>query len=234
MAGAICFITGPEGSGTTALVRALTNHPAAAKGDAARYGHPALHAAAGAQLIDAALMCSDRAGTIRLADAARARQQLHAASAALFAAQPAARALFFKYSTPAFRPKRWPVFVPLFEVPEFRVLIIWRRPIDAIYSAFRRFYQGGHPGRDFLAAAHAYASATRHIRRQLSDSPADRYLTLRYEALVARPEPVLREVCAFAELDYRSAEELLPGRGFSDEGGKWKHALRSALTSRRT
>ena len=52
----ICFITGPEGSGTTALLRALTNHPEAVKGDADRYGHHNLRGVPGAQLIPAALM----------------------------------------------------------------------------------------------------------------------------------------------------------------------------------
>ena len=230
----IFFITGPEGSGTTALVRALTNHPGVVKGDAARYGHPTFRADAGAQLISVALMSAPRAGIFDLTDRAEARRQLEDNAAALFAAQPGTRAIFFKYSTPASRPKLWPVFLPLFEIPEFRVVVIWRRPLDSIYSAFRRFYRDqGHDARGFVAAVRAYTQGVRHIRWQLGRSPRDRSLCLRYETLVTRPEATLRGLCAFASLDYRPAEQLLPGTGFSNENGKWKQALRRTLASGR-
>jgi hypothetical protein len=226
----IYFITGPEGSGTTVLVRALTNHPGVVKGDAARYGHPSLHGRAGAQLIPAALMSTRRAGIFNLADPAAARRCLGDNATALFAAQPGSRAIFFKYSTPASRPHLWPVFLPLFELPEFRVIVIWRRPMDSIYSAFRRFYRS--PGRDalgLLAAARSYARAVRHIRRQLGRSPRDRWFSLTYEGLVTRPEAELRSLYAFADLPYCPAEQLLPDRGFSNENGKWKRALRTVV-----
>lgn len=224
------FITGPEGSGTTALVQALTNHPSVVKGDAARYGHVSLHASAGAQLLPAALMSTHRAHRFDLADPEGARRLLRANSAALLAAQPGTKAIFFKYSTPAFRPLRlWPVFLPLFELPDFRTVVIWRHPLDSIHSAFRRFYQGRHPVLGFLAAARSHLWATRHIRWQLARSPRDRYVSLRYEALVGRPEATLRALYAFADLDYCPAERLLPGRGFSNENGKWKESLRKAI-----
>jgi len=227
---AIQFITGPEGSGTTALVRALTNHPSVVKGNATSYTDASLRGAAGAQLIPAALMSARRPGCFDLADPAEARRRLRENGAALFAAQPGTRAIFFKYSTPASRPKLWPVFVPLFEVPEFRVVVIWRRPLDSIYSAFRRFYQGHrYPALGFSAAARSYVCAVHHIRRQLGRSPRDRCFSLRYETLVTRPESALRELYAFADLDYCSAEQLLPGRGFSNESGKWKETLRKTL-----
>ena len=225
------FITGPEGSGTTALVRALTNHPSVVKGDAARYGHESLHGSAGAQLIPAAVMSTHRAHAFDLVDPKAARQLLRTNSTILLAAQPGTKAIFFKYSTPAFRPGRlWPVFLPLFALSEFRVVVIWRHPLDSIYSAFRRFYQGHHhPVLGFLAAARSYLWAARHIRWQLARSPRDRYFSLRYETLVARPESTLRELYAFADLDYCPAERLLPGRGFSNESGKWKESLRKAI-----
>ena len=223
----ICFITGPEGSGTTALVRALTNHPGVAKGDGGRSGDPSLHGAAGALLIPVALMSTGRAGAFDLADPAGARRRIRDGAAALLAAQPEARTIFFKYSTPAFRPAVWPVFLPLFELPEFRVIVIWRRPLDAIYSTFRRFARTRD--RDvvgFLRAARTHTHAACHIRRQLRRSPRDRCLSLRYETLVSQPEATLRRLYAFAGLEYCPPERLLPGRGFSNENGKWKQALR--------
>ena len=223
----ICFITGPEGSGTTVLVQALTNHPGAAKGAAGRSGDPSLHGAAGAQLIPAGLMSTRRAGAFDLADPAGVRRCLRDRAAALLAAQPEPRAIFFKYSTPAFRPALWPVFLPLFELPEFRVIVIWRRPLDAIYSTFRRFNRTRD--RDVLGllrAARTHTHAARHIRRQLRRSPRDRCLSLHYETLVGRTEATLRGLYAFAGLDYCPPERLLPGRGFSNENGKWKQALR--------
>jgi len=230
----ICFITGPEGSGTSALVRALTNHPDAAKGDAARYGSPVLRGAAGAQVIPVAQMSTRRAGTFDLADAEAARARLRAGASSLSEAQPAARAIFFKYSTPAFRPALWPVFLPLFDVPEFRLIVIWRRPIDAIYSAYRRFYRGRRVAAlGLLAAWRAHRQAVLHIGRQLARSPRDRCLAVQYESIVGRTEGTLRELCAFAGLDYRPVEALLSDRGFSDENGKWKRALRRTVVGDR-
>lgn len=239
----IYFITGPEGSGTTALVRALTNHPDAVKGDAARYGHPSLHGKAGAQLIPAGLMSTSRAGIFDLADPAAARRRLANNATALFATQPGRRAIFFKYSTPASRPELWPVFLPLFELPEFRVIVIWRRPIDSIYSSFGRFYRShgrshGHDARGLLAAAGSYAKEVRHIRRQLGRSPGDRWFSLTYEGLVTRPEATLRALYAFADLPYCSAERLLPGRGVLErerqvEAGAPDGAGQRARSSRR-
>jgi len=231
---AIFFITGPEGSGTTALVRALTNHPAAAKGDVARYGRAAVHGASGAQVIPAEAMSTDRPGRFDLPDRAEAIRCLRNNSATLLASQPDARAIFFKYSTPALRSRVWPVFAPLFEASEFHAIVIWRAPLDTVYSAYRRFYQErSNRMLDVVAAALSYVRAVRHIRAQLRESPEGRCLVLRHERLVARPEAELRRLCAFAGLDYCPAEQLLPGRGFSDERGKWKETLRRTLTGGR-
>jgi hypothetical protein len=87
---------------------------------------------------------------------------------------------------------------------------------------------------ELLAAAKSYAQGVRHLRGQLGRSPRDRCFTLWYETLVGGTEAALRELCAFVDLDYSPAEELLPGRGFSNENGKWKQALLSTLVSGRT
>jgi hypothetical protein len=230
----VYFITGPEGSGTTALLRALTHHPEAVQGDADRYGHRYLRGNPGAQLIPAALMSTTRAGAFDLPDVAAAQRTLRDNAAALLAAQPACRAIFFKYSTPALRPPLWPVFLPLFELPDFRVIVIRRRPVDSVYSAFRRFY-GKHARdvRGLLAAMRAHRQAVRHIGRQIAESPRERCHALAYEELVAQPEATLRALLAFAGLEYHPVDRLLPERRFSDENGKWKGALRRALTAGR-
>lgn len=229
----ICFITGPEGSGTSALVRALTNHPGAAKGDAALYGSPVMRGASAAQCIAIAEMSAPRACRLALDSPDSARELLRAGASALARAQPGARAIFFKYSTPAFRPYRWPVFLPLFDLPEFRVIVIWRKPLDAIYSAYRRFYRERGPAFGLAAAAHTYQQSVLHIRRQLARSPRERCLALQYESVAGRTETALRALCAFADLDYQPAETLLPERGFSNENGKWKRALRRSIAGDR-
>ena len=230
----VYFITGPEGSGTTALLRALTNHPEAVKGDAGRYGHHYLRGVPGAQLIPAALMSTTRAGAFDLADATAATRSLRDNAAVLLAAQPACQAIFFKYSTPALRPPLWPVFLPLFELPDFRVIVIRRRAADSIYSAFRRFYgKGPRDVRGLIAAMRAYRQAGRHIGWQIERSPRARCHELTYEHLVAEPEAALRALFAFAGLEDRPIDRLLPERRFSDENGKWKAALRRALTGGR-
>jgi hypothetical protein len=230
----ICFITGPEGSGTSALVRALTNHPDAAKGDVARYGGPVLRAAAAAQCIPIEAMSTPMAGSFDLADAGAAVARLRQGAEAIARGQPAARAIFFKYSTPAFRPARWPVFLPLFELPEFRLIVIWRQPVDAVYSAYRRFYRGRRwAALGVLAAWRAHRRSVLHIRRQLVRSPRERCLAIQYESIVGPTETTLRALCAFADLEYRPAEALLTDRGFSNENGKWKRALRRAIAGGR-
>jgi hypothetical protein len=179
-------------------------------------------------------MSTERAGTFDLADAEAARMRLRQGAAAIARAQPAARAIFFKYSTPAFRPARWPVFLPLFELPEFRVIVIWRQPIDAVYSAYDRFYRGRRwAALGLLAAWRAHRRSVLHIGRQLVRSPRERCLAVQYESIVGRTEPTLRAICAFADLPYRPAEALLSDRGFSNENGKWKRALRRAVAGDR-
>jgi hypothetical protein len=222
----ICFITGPEGSGTTALLRALTNHPCAVKGDASRFGETILHGAAGAQLLPIMQMSSAEPGRYTMPHATQGRRSLERNAAALLTAQPGTRAIFFKYSTPALRPRRWPIFQPLFETPDFRVITISRRPVDAIYSAFRRFSQHDGGGAGALVAAYrSHAQGGRHIRAQLAKSPRERCFHVQYEELARDPESTLRSLCGFVGLDYLPVDTLLPGRGFSNQNGKWKKAL---------
>lgn len=233
----ICFITGPEGSGTTALLRALSNHPQVVQGDVVRYGHPRFRARAAEQFVSLQAMSAVRPSVLSIADPEVVCRLAEERSVRIGAAQPDQRALVFKYSTPARRPKRWPVFLPLFALPGFRVIVIRRRHIDSIYSAYRRFYRGGSDERGrgraslgLIAAARDHVLALRHIGRQMDRSPRDRCLEVTYEDLVRQPHVSLGEVCAFAHLEYRPADELLPGSGFTNENGKWWIALRHTLS----
>jgi hypothetical protein len=222
----VFFLTGPEGSGTTVLARALGNHPEAARGDAARFGHGGFFAEAGAQVIDCRQMSVARPGRVRLPEVEAARAELGQNAARLTAAQPGASALFLKYSTPAFRPRRWPVFEPFCRDADFKVLVAWRRPLDTVYSAYRRFFRRG-PGdlRGFAAAAASYLAAVTHIRRQLRRLRHDQYLELSYEEFVRSPDRTLAPVWAFCGLPPCGIDRLLPAERVSDENGKWKRAL---------
>jgi hypothetical protein len=231
----IVFLTGPEGSGTTVLIQALSRHPEAVRGDAARYGHSGFHYVPGGdaaeQVFPAARMSVLRAGQLRLDGGEEAPTALRARVARLAEGQPAARALFFKYSTPVGRaPMMWPVFTPFCTLPEFGVVVIWRRPLDTVYSGFRRFYRDHRPEILGVAAAGlTYARGVRHIRRQLAGLPREKYLEVRYEDLVGRPDDVIGAVCAFAGVERCPVDRLMPDTPLADQNQKWKRALRHRL-----
>lgn len=160
-----------------------------------------------------------------------ARRTLQANVARLAAGQPGARVLFFKYSTPVGRrPARWPVFAPFCALPEFGVVVIRRRPVDTVYSGFRRFYRGYRPElRGVVVAAVTYLQGRRHIGRQLRGLSREQYLEVRYAALIREPAAVLGAIAAFAGVDYCPIERLMPDTRLTVENGKWRQALRRRL-----
>jgi hypothetical protein len=172
-----------------------------------------------------------RPGRFRLDGDGETPVALRARVAQLAAGQPNARVLFFKYSTPVGRgPTRWPVFTPFCTLPEFGVVVIWRRPLDTVYSSFRRFYRDHRPeALGVVAAGLTYVRGVRHIRRQLAGLPREKYLEVRYEDLVARPDQVLGAICAFAEVEYCPVDRLMPGTPLADQNRKWKRAVRHRL-----
>jgi hypothetical protein len=64
-----------------------------------------------------------------------------------------------------------------------------------------------------VACQHAYGSLDAELRNRLRP--------LRYESLVRRPEPTLRELCSFLELDF-NPEMLRVDRRPDETGGSWQ------------
>ncbi|MFH1467099.1 MAG: sulfotransferase, partial [Pseudomonadota bacterium] len=90
-------------------------------------------------------------------------------------------------------------------LPGARVLHCVRDPVDTCWSCFRQPFGAGLPytaDLAWLGSYHrAYAGLMAHWRQALVLP----MLQVRYEALVTKPEPVLREVLAFLELPWDQA-----------------------------
>jgi hypothetical protein len=120
----------------------------------------------------------------------------------------------------------WPVFTPFCTLPEFGVVVIWRRPLDTVYSGFRRFYRDHRPEvLGVVAAGLTYVRGVRHIRRQL----AYNYLDVRYVDGVGMPYMVLGAICAFAGVEHCPVDRLMPDTPLADQNQKWKRAIRHRL-----
>lgn len=87
-------------------------------------------------------------------------------------------------------------------VPGARAIYCHRNPVDNCFSVYSTLLNHAHAyGRQFDTLAHAYAdhiAIMRHWRSTL-DLPI---LDLCYESLVASPEPVIRDILAFAGLEF--------------------------------
>jgi hypothetical protein len=80
---------------------------------------------------------------------------------------------------------------------EVRVIHLVRDPRGVVYSAVRR----GRDGGDERAAAVRWAKVNAAILNATADLPPDRKLIVRYEALCADPDAVLRRIVRFLDLD---------------------------------
>lgn len=85
-------------------------------------------------------------------------------------------------------------------LPEARFIHLIRDGRDAVRSLRGRWFA---PSDDLRSLAGNWREALLDGRRQGALVP--HYLEVRYEALVADPEPELRRICAFLELDYAPA-----------------------------
>jgi hypothetical protein len=86
--------------------------------------------------------------------------------------------------------------------PEARYVVLTRHPMAIWSSVIDSFYDGDHE----MAHRHnplieRYVPALARFVRD----PPQRTLRIRYEELVAAPEPRMREFCAFADLDFEPA-----------------------------
>lgn len=84
------------------------------------------------------------------------------------------------------------------EVPDARIIHMVRDPRDRYASIIRR-YEGRTKG--VGAAMGRWVLSMRQGHRNLARHP-DRYLFVRYETLASEPEPTLRRICEFIDLDY--------------------------------
>jgi hypothetical protein len=80
---------------------------------------------------------------------------------------------------------------------DLRVIHLVRDPRGVVYSSVRR----GRDGGDARAAAVRWAKVNAAILNAVAGLPADRRLVVRYEALCADPDAVLRRIARFLDLD---------------------------------
>lgn len=86
--------------------------------------------------------------------------------------------------------------------PESKFIILYRDPRDNVLVKLRRgIKQGRNQGLLFYARTWDYEYRT--LRKQIAALPRERYLEVRYEDLVATPEPVLRDICHFLKLEFK-------------------------------
>jgi hypothetical protein len=120
---------------------------------------------------------------------------------------PAVRAFYDAYASRAGKPRwgektpRYVLKMPLIQsaLEEARFVHVIRDGRDVALSALDRTVKD-------LDAAEVARRWKRKIDRAREDAPRlDHYLEVRYEELVADPEPVLRRVCEFAELEFDAA-----------------------------
>jgi hypothetical protein len=87
--------------------------------------------------------------------------------------------------------------------PESRFIVLYRDPRDNVLVKIRRgIKQKRNEGLLFYAKTwnHEYSL----LRKKISRLPADRYMEVKYEDLVAQPEPVLRSICSFLDLPFEA------------------------------
>jgi len=85
-------------------------------------------------------------------------------------------------------------------LPEARFIHLIRDGRDVAASLRQQWFA---PGRDMAVLARYWSDRVTEARRQGLGS--DRYVEIRYEALVGSPEPTLRRLCDFIELPFDAA-----------------------------
>ncbi len=192
----LVFVCGMWRSGTTLLERMLAGHPELTAGGEIPYFAAALDG-------DAA-----RAGLAEDAGAAAALGQGYLAL--LERRFPGARRVVNK------RPDTWRYLGLLHGLfPEARFVVMQRDPLDVCVSIFRQQLGG-----DALRYATDLGDIAQHVRgaqallRHWKALFPQRILEVQYERLIDRPEPVLREICAFLGLQWHASMlDVSSGRG---------------------
>lgn len=90
--------------------------------------------------------------------------------------------------------------------PQAKILHIRRSPMDTCLSIYMTFFAGGpnfaYDQANIVAFYESYLRFMEHWRRVL---PPTRFLEVDYEELVANPEPEIRSIIAFLELEWDDA-----------------------------
>lgn len=90
-------------------------------------------------------------------------------------------------------------------LPGARVIRLRRDPTDTAFSCFRQPLGAGLPWATSLAGIAAWIACADQLLDHWAATAPIRLFDVRYEDLVARPEPTLAAVCAFLDLPFDSA-----------------------------
>jgi tetratricopeptide (TPR) repeat protein len=89
--------------------------------------------------------------------------------------------------------------------PEAKIIHVQRHPLDAVISAYFTPFQFGNDWSLRLQdTAHMYVHSWRHAEA-MRKLPGMQFFRLRYEDLVANPEPVLRQALGFLDIEWEPA-----------------------------
>ena len=237
------FVVGMNGSGTGALARSLSQHPAlyAFPGETRIFPHY-LSAAAGfgdlnvdenfRRLLNDLRhnpAITNRHGQLPVPEPENWRDRERSLQSAMDTV--------FQYFATRRGKKRWVEKTPMNArhiealagaFPEARFIHIIRDGRDAALSFQRRF------GYTPAMTIYRWKRTIRDARRQGASVGPERYLEVRYEALTEQPESVLTPVCAFIGEDFHSAmlnptrhsgEAVIGSGGFQSNSGKWRRQL---------
>lgn len=104
-------------------------------------------------------------------------------------------------------------------LPESRLVHIYRDPRDIVASYTRQTWMPA----DAVKSARIYKDIMERWSYVRDQVPADKYLEISLEALVADPEDVLRQICSFWDIPWNSC--LLSTDLSKSNTGRWKTDL---------
>ena len=94
-------------------------------------------------------------------------------------------------------------------LPNARVVVVRRNPLDSVLSNYKQLFPLDDRYYDYVydleSAAHKYVQFDRVVRHWQSVLPADRFMVVQYEDLVAAQEEVSRTLIAFAGLAWNDS-----------------------------
>ncbi len=101
------------------------------------------------------------------------------------------------------------------DLPEARILHMVRDPRDRYASIVRRYESAGRAARNLASTTGRWIASVRAGEANVKAFGDSRYRMVRYETLVAEPEPTMRAICDFVGEYYEP--ELLTMRAMADD-----------------